>query len=144
MRDLNETISWDDTDDVPVATLPVGFSMPDIERYTGVGCPHIHLRLYSTIMRALSLDEARFFTLFPLSLSDATQRWYVSLESSRRRTWEDLAQEFLRQYSFSGDMSVTRRELELLRQGSDESVSFFISRWRKKVAEMIERPTERD
>lgn len=138
MRDLDEMISWDDLDDVPVATLPVGFRMPDIERYTGVGCPRIHLRLYSTVMRALGLDEAQLLTLFPLSLSGMTQRWYASLETSRRRTWEDLAQEFLRQYSFSGDTSVTRRELEFLRQGSDESVSSFISRWREKAAEMIE------
>ncbi|KAL6326311.1 hypothetical protein AAG906_005505 [Vitis piasezkii] len=144
MRDPDEMISWDDPDDVPVATLPVGFRMPDIERYTGVGCPRIHLRLYSTVMRALGLDEAQLLTLFPLSLSGMTQRWYASLETSRRRTWEDLAQEFLRQYSFSGDTSVTRRELEFLRQGSDESISSFISRWREKAAEMIERPTERD
>ncbi|RVW32228.1 Cytochrome f [Vitis vinifera] len=100
--------------------------------------------LYSTVMRALGLDEAQLLTLFPLSLSGVTQRWYASLESSRRRTWEDLAQEFLRQYSFSGDTSITRRELELLRQGSDESVSSFISRWRERIAEMIERPSERD
>ncbi|RVW99393.1 hypothetical protein CK203_038504 [Vitis vinifera] len=138
MRDPDEMISWDDPDDVPVATLPVGFRMPDIERYTGVGCPRIHLRLYSTVMRALGLDEAQLLTLFPLSLSGMTQRWYASLETSRRRTWEDLAQEFLRQYSFNGDTSVTRRELEFLRQGSDESVSSFISRWREKVAEMID------
>ena len=50
----------------------------------------------------------------------------------------------MRQYSFSGDTSVTRRELEFLRQGSDESVFSFISRWREKAAEMIERPIERD
>ncbi|RVW71069.1 hypothetical protein CK203_061494 [Vitis vinifera] len=144
MRDPDEMISWDDPDDVPVATLPVGFRMPDLERYTGVGCPHIHLRLYSIVMRALGLDEAQLLTLFPLSLSGMTQGWYASLETSRRRTWEDLAQEFLRQYSFSGDTSVTRRELEFLRQGSYESVYSFISRWREKAAEMIERPTERD
>ncbi|RVX05806.1 hypothetical protein CK203_023779 [Vitis vinifera] len=144
MRDPDGMISWDDPDDVLVATLPVGFRMPDIERYTGVGCPRIHLRLYSTVMRALGLDEAQLLTLFPLSLSGTTQRWYASLEISCRRTWEDLAQEFLRQYSFSGDTSVTRRELESLRQGSDESVSSFISRWRERAAEMIKRPTERD
>ncbi|KAL6329569.1 hypothetical protein AAG906_022146 [Vitis piasezkii] len=144
MRDLDEMIPWDDPDDVPVATLPVGFRMPDMERYTGVGCPRIHLRLYSTVMRALGLGEAQLLTLFPLSLSGVTQRWYASLESSCRRTWEDLAQEFLRQYSFSGDTSVTRRELEFLRQGSNESISSFISRWREKAAEMIERPTESD
>ncbi|RVW53404.1 hypothetical protein CK203_084995 [Vitis vinifera] len=118
MRDLDEMISWDDPDDVPVATLPVGFRMPDIERYTGVGCPRIHLRLYSTVMRALGLDEAQLLTLFPLSLSGVTQR--------------------------CGDTSTTRRELEFLRQGSDESVSSFLSRWREKAAEMIERPIERD
>ncbi|RVW66788.1 hypothetical protein CK203_066283 [Vitis vinifera] len=144
MRDPDEMIPWDDLNDVPVATLPVGFRMPDIERYTGVGCPCIHLRLYSTVMRALGLDEAQLLTLFPLSLSGVTQRWYASLESSRRRTWKDLTQEFLRQYSSSGDTSVTRRDLEFLRQGSDESVSSFISYWREKAAEMIERPTERD
>ena len=86
MRDPNETISWDDIDDMPMATLPVCFRMPEIKRYMGVGCPHIHLRLYSTVMRALGLDEAQLLTLFPLSLSGVTQRWYVSLESSRRRT----------------------------------------------------------
>ena len=72
MRDPDEMISWDDLDDVPVATLPVGFRMPDIERYTGVGCPRIHLRIYSTVMRALGLDEAQLLTLFPLSLSGMT------------------------------------------------------------------------
>ncbi|RVX12755.1 hypothetical protein CK203_009768 [Vitis vinifera] len=77
MRDLDEMISWDDPGDVPVATLPVGFRMPDIERYTGVGCPRIHLRLYSTVMRALGLDEAQLLTLFPLSLSGVTQRWFA-------------------------------------------------------------------
>ncbi|KAJ9689232.1 hypothetical protein PVL29_014746 [Vitis rotundifolia] len=127
MRDLDEMISWDDIDDMPIVTLPVGLMMPKIERYTGVGCPRIHLRLYNIVMRAHGLDEAQFLILFPFSLSGTTQRWYASLESSRRRTWEDLAQEFLRQYSFSSDTSVTRRELEFLRQRSDEPVSSFIS-----------------
>ena len=72
MRDPDEMILWDDPDDVLVATLPVGFRMPDIERYKGVGCPRIHLRLYSTVMRALGLDEAQLLTLFPLSLSGMT------------------------------------------------------------------------
>ena len=36
-------IGWDGYD-LPVAALPVEFRMPDIERYTGIGCPHIHLQ----------------------------------------------------------------------------------------------------
>ncbi|RVW26199.1 hypothetical protein CK203_107674 [Vitis vinifera] len=76
--------------------------------------------------------------------SGAAQRWFASLESSRRRTWDDLAQEFLRQFSFNTVVDVSRRELEALRQRTEESVSSFISRWRGKIAEIVDRPSERE
>ena len=82
--------------------------------------------------------------VFPMSLSGVAQRWFASLDVSRRRTWDDLAQEFLRQYAFNTVVDVSRRELEALRQRSDESISSFISRWRGKIAEIIDRPSERD
>ena len=63
--------AWDDLEGMPVASLPAKFKMLDIERYTGIGCPRIHLRLYSTMMRAHGLDEPQMITLFPLSLSGA-------------------------------------------------------------------------
>ena len=37
-----------------------------------------------------------------------------------------------------------RRELEALRQRSEEFVSSFISHWHGKIAEIIDRPSERD
>ena len=83
-------IGWDEYDDLPVAAFPVEFYMPDIERYTGIGCPYIHLQLYSVVMRGHRLDEAQMIMLFPLSLSGAAQRWFASLDPSRRRTWADL------------------------------------------------------
>ena len=79
-------IVWDGYDDLPVVALPVEFRMPDIERYTGIGCPHIHLQLYSVVMRGHRLDEAQMIMLFPLSLSDAAQRWFASMDPSRCRT----------------------------------------------------------
>ena len=87
---------WDDFDGLLVANLPAKFRMPEIERYTGIGCPRIHLRLYSTVIRAHNLDEAQMIMLFPMSLSGAAQCWFASLDVSRRPTWDDLAQEFLR------------------------------------------------
>ncbi|WKA04767.1 hypothetical protein VitviT2T_022774 [Vitis vinifera] len=144
MRVSDGSVVWDDFGGMPVASLPAKFRMPDIERYTGVGCPRLHLRLYSTVMRAHGLDEPQMITLFPLSLSGAAQHWFASLESSRRRTWDDLAQEFLRQFSFNIVVDVSRRELEALRQRTEESVSSFISRWRGKIAEIVDRPSERD
>ena len=109
------SVVWDDFEGMPVASLPAKFRMPDIERYTGIGCPRLHLRLYSTVMRAHGLDESQMITLIPLSLSGAAQRWFASLESSRRQTWGDLAREFLQQFSFNIVVDVSRRELEALR-----------------------------
>ena len=140
----DRVIGWDGYDDLPVAALPVEFRMPDIERYTGIRCPRIHLQLYSAVMRGHRLDESQMIMLFPLSLSGAAQRWFASLDPSRRRTWADLGQEFIRQYSFNTVVDVSRRELKALRQRSDESVTSFISQWREKIAQIIDRPSERD
>ena len=79
-----------------MASLPTKFRMLEIERYTGIGCPRIHLRRYSTIMRAHGLDKTQMVMFFPMSLSGAAQRWFASLDVSRCRTLDDLAQEFLR------------------------------------------------
>ena len=92
----DRAITWDDFDGLLVASLPSKFKMIEIERYTWIGCPRIHLRLYSTIMRAHGLDETQMIMLFPMSLSGATQRWFASLDVSCCRTWDDFAQEFLR------------------------------------------------
>ena len=83
-------IGWDGYNDLPVATLLVEFRILDIERYMGIGCPRIHLQLYSAVMRRHRLDEAQMIMLFPLSLSGAAQGWFASLDSSRHRTWVNL------------------------------------------------------
>ena len=93
---LDGVIGWDEYDDLPVAALPVEFRMPDIERYTGIGCPRIHLQLYTVVMRGHRLDETQMIMLFLLSLRGAAQRWFESLDPSRRRTWADLGQEFIK------------------------------------------------
>ena len=50
-------IDYEGYDDLPMAALPVEFLMPDIERYTGIGCPNIHLQLYSAVMHGHRLDQ---------------------------------------------------------------------------------------
>ncbi|RVW33053.1 hypothetical protein CK203_110030 [Vitis vinifera] len=72
------------------------------------------------------------------------QHWFTSLDSSRCRTWDNLAQEFLRQFAFNTIIDISRRELEALRQGPEESVTSFISRWREKIAQIVDRLLEKD
>ena len=144
MRISNGAISWDDFDGVPVASLPAQFRMPEIERYMGISCPKIHLRLSNSVMRAHGLDETQLIMLFPMSLCSAAQRWFVSLDASRCKTWDDLAEEFLRQIAFNTVIDVSRKELEALRQGPKESMTSYISRWKEKITQIIDYPSERD
>ena len=117
--------------------------MLDIERYMGIGCPRIHLQLYNIVMHGHILDEVMIM-LFPLSLTDATQCWFTSLDLSQCRAWIDLAQEFLGQYSFNTIVDVSWRELKALSHRPDKSVTSFISRLGEKIARIIDRPSERD
>ena len=87
----DRVMGWDRYDDLPVAALLVEFHMLDVGRYTGIGCPRIHLQLYNVVMCGHRLDEAQMIMLFPLSLSGVAQRWFASLDPSRRRTCADLA-----------------------------------------------------
>ncbi|XP_010658312.1 uncharacterized protein LOC104881102 [Vitis vinifera] len=110
-------LTWDDRDGIPAASLPAKFRMLDIERYSGIGCPKIHLRLYNTVMRAHGIDDMQLVALFPMSLSGAAQ---------------------------SADIDVSRRELEATRQRPDESISSFVTRWRANVAGLIDRLKEQN
>ncbi|RVW23805.1 hypothetical protein CK203_098017 [Vitis vinifera] len=39
---------------------------------------------------------------------------------------------------------IKRREIEALRQGLNESVTSFISQWREKIAQIVDRSSEKD
>ena len=54
-----------------MASLPTKFRMLEIERYMDIGYPHIHLRLYSTVMRAHRLDGTQMVMFFPMFQSGA-------------------------------------------------------------------------
>ena len=64
---------WDEFDSASMTPLRPKFRMPDMERYTGRGCPRTHLWIYSQLMRGMSLDDAQLIMLFPLSLSSVAQ-----------------------------------------------------------------------
>ena len=68
MRASDGVITWEDFDGAPVASLSAKFRMPEIERYTSIGCLRIYLRLYSIVMRAHGLDEAQMVMLYSTSL----------------------------------------------------------------------------
>ena len=138
MRNSDGAITMEDFDGAPMASLLTKFRMPKIERYTSIGYSCMHLRLYSIVIRAHRLYEARMVMLFPMSLSGVAQHWFASLDISCCRTWDGLAQKFLRSFAFNTVVDVSRKELQALRQRLEKSITSFTSRLREKIAQIID------
>ena len=66
------------------------------------------------------------------------------MEDNRARNWEDICREFHNQYKYNIEIDVTRRDLETIQQEPKESFSAFITKWRSKTAQMMNKPNEEE
>ena len=62
--------------------LPPKFTMPDVQKFSGIGDPKLHLKQYGSIMSVTSLDIEQKVGVFPLSLTGLAQEWYHRLPST--------------------------------------------------------------
>ncbi|KAF5934619.1 hypothetical protein HYC85_030790 [Camellia sinensis] len=125
-------------------TLPDRFKMPHIDRFDGSGDPMVHLRLFSDILRPMGLTRLQKLSLFGRTLSGVAAIWYAKLEDDVKRSWDEMAEAFILQYSYNTQIEITTRDLETTRQEPKESFSEFVTRWRAKASMMTFRPTDKD
>ena len=125
-------------------TLPDRFKMPQIDRFDGSGDPMVHLRLFSDILRPMGLTRPQKLSLFGRTLSGVAAIWYAKLEDEVKRSWDEMAEAFVAQYSYNTQIEITTRDLETTRQEPKETFSDFVTRWRAKASMMTLRPTDKD
>ncbi|KAL7183277.1 hypothetical protein ACSBR1_041875 [Camellia fascicularis] len=125
-------------------TLPNRFKMPHIDRFDGSGDPMVHLSLFSDVLRPMGLTRLQKLSFFGRTLSGIAAIWYAKLEDSVKRSWEEMAEAFVAQYSYNTQIEITTRDLETTRQEPKESFSEFVSRWRAKASMMTISPTDKD
>ena len=80
--------------------------------------------------------------MFQNTLTGAILRWFLNLDDARARSWEDICQEFHKQYKYHIEVDITRRDLETTKQEPKESFSIFITKQRAKATQMMNRPSE--
>ena len=126
----------------PDVRLPENFKFPDMDKFDGTGNPVVHLRMFVGTLQPMGLEPKMFCNLFHHTLTGAAAQWFLSLEDSKTKNWEDIMDAFVAQYSYNTQLDVTLRDLETTRQNFGEAFVDFLSRWRGKVAKMTNRPTE--
>ncbi|CAN1182918.1 hypothetical protein LINPERHAP2_LOCUS36234, partial [Linum perenne] len=106
---------------VPELVLPYKFKMPDFEKYGGTTCPKGHLAMYCNKMAGYVHDEKLMIHCFQNSLSGTALRWYMNLESTRIRKWQDLAEAFMKHYKHNQDLAPDREDLRNMEKKENES-----------------------
>ena len=93
-------------------------------------------------LQPMGLEPKMFFNLFHRTLTRVAAQWFLSLEDSKTRNWEDIMDVFIAQYNYNTQLDVTLRDLQTTHQNSGETFVNFLSHWRGKAAKMTNRPTE--
>ncbi|XP_050890237.1 uncharacterized protein LOC127095610, partial [Lathyrus oleraceus] len=91
--------------------IPAKFKTPDFDKYEGHSCPKSHLIMYYRKMAAHVEDDKLMIHCFQDSLRGAPSKWYLSLDQSRIRCFQDLSDAFIQHYKYNMDMAPDRRQL---------------------------------
>jgi hypothetical protein len=79
---------------VPNVKIPPKFKVPDFEKYKGNSCPQSHLVIYARKMSTQTDDHQLLIHYFQDSLTGAALKWYMGLDSTSIRTFNDLGEAF--------------------------------------------------
>ena len=103
----------------PNVTLPPKFKMPTLDEFDETSYSKSHLKMYIRAMQPLGATEELLAQMFQNTLTEAAFRWFLNLD-------------------------VIRRDLEITKQEPKESFFTFITKWRSKAAQMMNRPSEEE
>ncbi|XP_050919093.1 uncharacterized protein LOC127136596 [Lathyrus oleraceus] len=84
-------------------------------------------------------DDKLMIHYFQDSFSGAPSKWYLSLDHSRIRCFQDLSDAFIKHYKYNMDMAPDRRQLQSMFQHDKESFKEYAQRWRE-MASQVEPP----
>lgn len=122
---------------VPNVQIPPKFKVPDFEKYKGNSCPQSNLVMYARKMSTQTDNHQLLIHYFQDSLTGAALKWYMSLDDTKIRTFNDLGVAFVHQYKYNIDMAPDRDQLRAMSQKDNESFKEYAQRWREITAQIF-------
>ncbi|XP_012453461.2 uncharacterized protein LOC105775498 [Gossypium raimondii] len=124
---------------VPNLVLPPKFKMPEFEKYNGTSCPEAHITMFCRRMTGYYNNDQLLIHCFQDSLIGSAAKWYNQLSCTKVSSWRDLAQAFMKQYSYVTDITPDRITLQDMEKKQNESFRQYAQRWRE-VATQVQPP----
>lgn len=79
----------------PNAKLPDHFKPIDWEKFDGSGDPKAHLQTYVGTLSMYDVGKEAMGQMFQQTLKGPALRWFLNLDGSRKKTWEDIGADFM-------------------------------------------------
>ena len=95
---MKELMDYNSLSLFPNARLPPKFKTPTLDKFDGTGYPKSHLKMYMRAMEPLGITEEVLAQMFQNTLIGVALRWFLNLDDAKARSWEDIYQEFHKQY----------------------------------------------
>lgn len=123
------------TDRLAMAEIPKAFrnALP-IEHFAGTSDPDKHLDSFCNEMLFIGAPEAVICRTFPRTLKGEALAWFKTLLPRSIDRWEDLHSAFIKRFTVVSDVPHNQFTLATLRQGKEESLHNFLSRFYKECA----------
>ena len=141
-RKMEELMNYQSFSFFPDVRLLPKFKMPTLDKFDRTGCPKSYLKMYMRAMQPLGATKELLAQMFQNTLTGATLRLFLNLDDARATSWVDIFCKFHNQYKYNIEVDVTRRDLETTKQEPKESFFAFITKWRSKTPQMMNRPNE--
>ncbi|XP_050915290.1 uncharacterized protein LOC127130297 [Lathyrus oleraceus] len=119
--------------------IPPKFKTPNFDCYEGTTCPKSHLIMYYCRMAAHVENDKLMIHCFQDSLKGASSKWYLTLDQSRIKSFQDLSDAFIKHYKYNMDLAPNRRQLLSMTQKSSKTFKEYAQRWRE-IASQVEPP----
>lgn len=114
---------------VPNVKIPQKFKVPDFEKYKGKSYPLSHLVMYAHKVSTQTNNHQLLIHYFQDNLSGAALKWYMGLDGTQIRTFNDLGETFVLQYKYNVDMAPDRDQLRAISQKDKETFKEYMQRW---------------
>jgi hypothetical protein len=129
---------------VPNVKILPKFKVPEFEKYKGNSCLQSYLVMYPKKMSTQTDNHQLLIHYFQDSLTGAALKWYMGLDDTHIRTFNDLGEAFIRQYMYNLDMAPDKDQLRAMALKDKESFKEYAQRWREIVAQISPPLEERE
>lgn len=122
---------------VPNVKIPHKFKVLYFEKYKGNSFPLSHLVMYARNMSIQIDNHQLLIHYFQDSLIGAALKWYMRLDSTQIRTFDDLGEAFVRYYKYNVDMAPDRDQLHAMTRKDKETFKEYAQRCHEIAAQVI-------